>query len=242
MASRQSSSGRETPRSGSKIRVIAALLLPLACGAGLLFTPRASSPLQPGSEASSRRSFQSVMLREEAEGNDEAALPRHTTPSTRELPPEATSVIPMRETKASVRTVKQEGHDATFSPRGKTRTIANSRSEPAVMKEAATAVATESPALLLQETVARIPVVYQFSDGELLAHSPGVSSDVLDAIRNNFERDSGAGQLDPADPEYSRRWQLAAPSADERYRTLFGWQAFADLQRRAAADPAPAGP
>jgi hypothetical protein len=82
---------------------------------------------------------------------------------------------------------------------------------------------------------AELPVVYQLSDEELLAHSPGVQPEVLEPIRDQFERDAGVGKLDTADPEYARRWNIASPSADDRYRTLFGWAAYGDMARRAAA-------
>jgi len=82
---------------------------------------------------------------------------------------------------------------------------------------------------------AELPLVYQLSDEELLAHSPGVQPEVLEPIRDQFEKDAGVGKLDTADPEYARRWNIASPSADDRYRTLFGWAAYGDMARRAAA-------
>ena len=86
------------------------------------------------------------------------------------------------------------------------------------------------------ETVkpAELPLVYQLSDEQLLEHSPGIPPEVLEPIRDQFDRDAGVGELDPADPEYTRRWNVAGPTADERYRTLFGWAAYNDMSRRAA--------
>ena len=86
------------------------------------------------------------------------------------------------------------------------------------------------------ETVkpAELPLVYRLSDEELLEHSPSVPAEVLEPIRDQFDRDAGVGELDPEDPEYTRRWNIAGPTADERYRTLFGWAAYNDMSRRAA--------
>lgn len=81
---------------------------------------------------------------------------------------------------------------------------------------------------------AELPLVYRLSDEQLLEHSPGIAPEVLEPIRDQFDRDAGVGELDPADPEYTRRWNVAGPTADERYRTLFGWAAYNDMSRRAA--------
>lgn len=76
-------------------------------------------------------------------------------------------------------------------------------------------------------------MVYQFNDDELLATAPDVPAEVIQSIRDNFEAEAGVGELQDTDPDYERRWRLAQPTAEERYRTLFGWQAYAELQRRA---------
>ena len=150
--------------------------------------------------------------------------------------------------------VRDRSHDIAMRSSGQTH-VHGSRVEAAGMPSAAGVTAfakgaiavnsspqetaqdtTEDGGQAAPETVkpADLPLVYRLSDEELLEHSPGIAPEVLEPIRDQFDRDAGVGELDPADPEYTRRWNMAAPTADERYRTLFGWAAYNDMSRRAA--------
>ena len=81
-----------------------------------------------------------------------------------------------------------------------------------------------------------VPLVYQISGETFQSELPLVPLEVIDSIREAFEKQAGVGELAPDDPEYARRWRLAEPSALERMRTLFGWSVVAEFQRQAALE------
>ena len=81
-----------------------------------------------------------------------------------------------------------------------------------------------------------VPLVYQISGETFQTELPHVPLEVIDSIREAFEKQAGVGELVPDDPEYARRWRLAEPSALERMRTLFGWSVVAEFQRQAALE------
>ncbi|WP_035612898.1 hypothetical protein [Haloferula sp. BvORR071] len=99
-------------------------------------------------------------------------------------------------------------------------------------RSVASAEATAAPEPPAPELPPVYPLVYHFSDQELLANSPQVPAEVIQRIRDAFEKEAGVGELEETDPEYQRRWKLAQPSAEERFRTLFGWQAWSEFLRR----------
>lgn len=236
--------GKTSTSSGSSVLKIGGLFL-LATAASLLVLP--GTPRSQRKEAASIHSGADPSR----EGGATADTTNQPTPEVRKAPAvepllESSKVIPMRETKSSERntatTTRGESLVSSRKGRHSASPLQDPRTshDPEEMPSAgdSSTKQDEVPAATIAQ--ASMPVVHQFSDEELLAHSPEVPPEVLDTMRENFSQDAGVGQLDPTDPEYLRRWQIAAPSADERYRTLFGWQAFAELQRRAAAEAAQA--
>jgi hypothetical protein len=58
----------------------------------------------------------------------------------------------------------------------------------------------------------------------------------LSRLRENFAKEVGAANQDPADPRYLSLWQDAQWFADQQFRALFGAQAFASRQKQAALE------
>lgn len=79
-----------------------------------------------------------------------------------------------------------------------------------------------------------VSMIYQISDTGFQERFPTVPLEVMDSVRHDFEKQAGVGELAASDPEYARRWKIAEPNALERMRTLFGWAAVAEFQRKAA--------
>lgn len=77
-------------------------------------------------------------------------------------------------------------------------------------------------------------MIYQISDTGFQERFPTVPLEVMDSLRHDFEKQAGVGELAAGDPEYARRWKIAEPNALERMRTLFGWAAVAEFQRKSA--------
>lgn len=62
------------------------------------------------------------------------------------------------------------------------------------------------------------------------------------AVQEQFVRDIGGPDQDPASPEYAGRWRQAQWTADQQFRAMFGVQAFLQRQMaRARADAAAGG-
>jgi hypothetical protein len=63
----------------------------------------------------------------------------------------------------------------------------------------------------------------------------GKESDVekaqLENVQQRFVNDIGGTQQNPSDPDYQATWTKAQQLADERYRALFGEQAFLNRQQ-----------
>jgi hypothetical protein len=87
---------------------------------------------------------------------------------------------------------------------------------------------------------ARIPLAYQISDEAFQERFPDVALEVMDTIRDEFDKQTGSGELPATDPEYARRWSRAEPTALEKMRTLFGWAAVAEFEKQAALQAAAA--
>jgi len=79
----------------------------------------------------------------------------------------------------------------------------------------------------------QFPLVYEPAAEKLLADFPDAPAEILDTLKDSFEKEAGVGTLDPASPAYEQEWRKAEISASMRLRTLFGWGADAHLQREA---------
>jgi len=55
----------------------------------------------------------------------------------------------------------------------------------------------------------------------------------LEKLRNDFVNAVGGANQDPADPNYLKRWEQAQAAADQRYRLLFGDNAYVAMQMKA---------
>lgn len=60
----------------------------------------------------------------------------------------------------------------------------------------------------------------------------------LNALRDRFAKHVAADRLDPANPEYSKRWRDAQPANDDAYRQMFGQAAFNAKQLEAGRQQA----
>lgn len=56
---------------------------------------------------------------------------------------------------------------------------------------------------------------------------------IQDQMADQFVSNVGGDNSDPTSPAYKARWQNAQWQADQRYRALYGAQAFAEMQKRA---------
>ncbi len=111
-----------------------------------------------------------------------------------------------------------------------------------VAKKAKTSVAVahrEKEMLLAEEAAAEFPVapreflpplVYEPVNPEAL--TPAAADKITD-LQRQFAAAVGDDK-DPTNPAYQRRWITAQVDADTRYRALFGWQAFAEMQAQRA--------
>lgn len=79
----------------------------------------------------------------------------------------------------------------------------------------------------------RLPTVYQADPQKLREDFPDAPPQMIAEIQKAFEQAAGVGELDPASPEYFRRWREAAMTTEIRMRTLYGWGANSGLQRQA---------
>lgn len=93
-----------------------------------------------------------------------------------------------------------------------------------------------------EPVVPMLPLVYRIDEFEFREKYPNVPLEVLDAIRANFEKAAGVRELSPTDPEYAERWKMAEATALDRMRTLFGWAAVAEYERRVAIEGKAAEP
>lgn len=98
--------------------------------------------------------------------------------------------------------------------------------------------ANEAETALTEKEHVRVPLA-------LLEPNPGrsVSEDEatgLETLRRQFVETVGGVPVNPADPEYRRRWEQAQPASDEMFYTLFGAEAFNQRQNSAGQDFAPA--
>ncbi|WP_338287455.1 hypothetical protein [Luteolibacter sp. LG18] len=90
---------------------------------------------------------------------------------------------------------------------------------------------------------ATYPLVYESGNRAMMtgvanpvaagAVNPSLSP-VIEKEQARFEAEAGAGELEEADPDYARRWKRAGTDADDRFRSLFGWEAYAARQREAS--------
>jgi hypothetical protein len=56
----------------------------------------------------------------------------------------------------------------------------------------------------------------------------------IDELRQQFVQSVGGANQNPNDPAYYRQWELAREAADDRFRVLFGDQAFLSMNAQAA--------
>jgi hypothetical protein len=68
------------------------------------------------------------------------------------------------------------------------------------------------------------------------ALTPSIAAKI-EHIRQQFVRELG-DTSNPNDPAYAERWDQAQASADDRYRAMFGWQAFNEMTLQRALDRA----
>jgi len=78
-----------------------------------------------------------------------------------------------------------------------------------------------------------MPLAYRIDETKLGEKFPHVPSAILSSIKDDFEKELGPDQLDPASPEYARRWQSAELMAAARLRAYYGWAAYAGMQKNA---------
>lgn len=83
-----------------------------------------------------------------------------------------------------------------------------------------------------QREATALPLVHLISQQDLEAVVGPVEPSLLEGLRRAFDKDAGVGTLSPDSPEYAKRWAMARPSAADRFRTVFGWAAYAELQRQ----------
>lgn len=88
----------------------------------------------------------------------------------------------------------------------------------------------------------QVPLAYRAPAFEVMANP--VSAGAIEQLRREFTRELGEPAKDAtaaAQPEYRARWQDAQFLADERFRSLFGWEAFNEQEiasaREAAGQP-----
>lgn len=79
----------------------------------------------------------------------------------------------------------------------------------------------------------RLPAIYQADPQKLREDFPDAPPQLIQEIQKAFEQAAGVGELDPASPEYLQRWRQAALTTTIRMRTLYGWNADAEMQRKA---------
>lgn len=78
------------------------------------------------------------------------------------------------------------------------------------------------------------PLLFALADEELILRIPELSVEGIETLRDQFVEEAGVEELDPADPEYARRWVQAEVTLEERLRSLYGWGAWAAYQRQRA--------
>ncbi len=88
-------------------------------------------------------------------------------------------------------------------------------------------------AALANGTIDRLPAVYQADPQKLREDFPDAPPHLIEEIQKAFEQAAGVGELDPASAEYLQRWRQAALTTTARMRTLYGWGADAEMQRKA---------
>ena len=85
--------------------------------------------------------------------------------------------------------------------------------------------------------LAKLPAVFVEPDPAAPLTETQVEAAKL--LQNEFIDAIGGTDQDPADPEYFRRWHSAKSESDQRFKALFGVQAF--LARERAANMAGVG-
>lgn len=105
-----------------------------------------------------------------------------------------------------------------------------------IVSESAPASGSEAPP---EVTVAPLPLIYRIGSQAFSRELPGVPLEMLETMRQEFERQVGADRLPIDSPEYADRWNRAAPGVLDRMRTLFGWAAVAEFERQVAAGEEP---
>ena len=85
--------------------------------------------------------------------------------------------------------------------------------------------------------LAKMPAI--FVEPDPAAPLTETQKETVKVLQKEFIEALGGSDQDPADPEYFRRWQTAAWESDQRFKTLFGVQAF--LARERAANMAGVG-
>lgn len=89
-------------------------------------------------------------------------------------------------------------------------------------------------AVRLARSSATQPLSHAVTDDQVKQAAPQVPQEVIDTVRDQFEQAAGVGQLDPSDPEYARHWDTAEREAADQMRSLYGWGAYAAMQRQTA--------
>lgn len=190
-------------------------------------TTLAVGPVRPSRRGDSPASARTVSSRQQPEGSASSAFSTGGEANLRTRPQAAVH-------RGSFEKAR-ESSVAEFSPKLAAEThgeVASSK-RPSSEKVSLTA--------LPDKTVpARVPLVYQISDEAFQERFPDVALEVVDTIRDNFDKQTGSGELPVTDPEYARRWSRAEPTALEKMRTLFGWAAVAEFEKQAALQAAAA--
>jgi hypothetical protein len=77
-----------------------------------------------------------------------------------------------------------------------------------------------------------MPISHLIDDDVVAEVAPDVPADTMEAIRQTFEQEAGVNELAQDDPVYAERWSQAELDTAERIRSLYGWGAFAEFQRK----------
>jgi len=86
----------------------------------------------------------------------------------------------------------------------------------------------------IAQSAAMPSLPHAVSDEQAQQIAPHVPQEALEQVRNQFEENTGSGQIDPADPDYARLWDSAERLAADQMRSLYGWAAYSEMQRQNA--------
>ncbi len=77
--------------------------------------------------------------------------------------------------------------------------------------------------------LAKLPAV--FVEPDPAAPLTEAQAETVKILQKEFIEAIGGSGQDPADPEYFQRWRTASSESDQRFKTLFGAQAFLERER-----------